>query len=373
MKCPKCHYLSFDPEPRCRNCGYDLELSDDLALKTAEGAVEGPLADLTLRQTEAPRRAPITLELVHPARTAAEAGAAAAGSVDLPARSEMPAPSAPAAVAERAAAPPRPSAASHPDPDRQPDAPRRRQPAPASTPTELPLFVRGLEAQQRAAAAHDNPMIAVPHVPRAPLAVRRAAPETQRPRRKAPQAVVDDSEHFPSELDPDLLDGLRRVEQIARAEAAEIAASAPAPRPRRDDEATMGARLAAAGIDALLLGGIGAVVLFATLRVCGLGIADLTVLPIVPLATFLLLVTVGYLLMFTIASGQTVGKMIMGIRVVGAIADDRGPALSVKQAAYRELLSLPLVIAFGAGYVPAVFGRGQAVHDRLAETRVVRA
>ena len=27
MKCPKCHYLSFEPEPRCRNCGYDLSLS----------------------------------------------------------------------------------------------------------------------------------------------------------------------------------------------------------------------------------------------------------------------------------------------------------------------------------------------------------
>ena len=68
MKCPKCHYLSFDPEPRCRNCGYDLELSGDLALKTVEEAVEGPLADLALRPPEALRRAPITLELVHPAR-----------------------------------------------------------------------------------------------------------------------------------------------------------------------------------------------------------------------------------------------------------------------------------------------------------------
>ena len=26
MRCPKCHYLSFDPDPRCKNCGYDLDV-----------------------------------------------------------------------------------------------------------------------------------------------------------------------------------------------------------------------------------------------------------------------------------------------------------------------------------------------------------
>ena len=37
MKCPKCHYLSFEPEARCRHCGYDFSLSDsDLSMLPVE-------------------------------------------------------------------------------------------------------------------------------------------------------------------------------------------------------------------------------------------------------------------------------------------------------------------------------------------------
>ena len=44
MKCPKCHYLSFEPEPRCRNCGYDLlEPMPDLTMELGRGR---PLADI---------------------------------------------------------------------------------------------------------------------------------------------------------------------------------------------------------------------------------------------------------------------------------------------------------------------------------------
>ena len=52
MKCPKCHYLSFEPEPRCRNCGYDLALADaDLAMREFESEeAEAPAADLPLHQ-----------------------------------------------------------------------------------------------------------------------------------------------------------------------------------------------------------------------------------------------------------------------------------------------------------------------------------
>ena len=49
MRCPKCHYLSFEPEPRCRNCGYDLAVEEaDLVIKAAE-PIAAPLADLSLR------------------------------------------------------------------------------------------------------------------------------------------------------------------------------------------------------------------------------------------------------------------------------------------------------------------------------------
>jgi hypothetical protein len=63
MRCPKCHYLSFDPEPRCKNCGYDLEVADaELAFKAAEDYSD-PVADLELRRAESKELAPVTLEL----------------------------------------------------------------------------------------------------------------------------------------------------------------------------------------------------------------------------------------------------------------------------------------------------------------------
>src|SRR6187401_1006565 len=66
MRCPKCHYLSFDPEPRCKNCGYDLEVADaDLAMRTAEPA-DAALPDLTLHEPVPAKAAPVTLEMRRP-------------------------------------------------------------------------------------------------------------------------------------------------------------------------------------------------------------------------------------------------------------------------------------------------------------------
>jgi uncharacterized RDD family membrane protein YckC len=54
MKCPKCQYIGFAQEDRCRNCGYDFSLSAsadlaelDLPIKTGDEAI-GPFADLSL-------------------------------------------------------------------------------------------------------------------------------------------------------------------------------------------------------------------------------------------------------------------------------------------------------------------------------------
>ena len=29
MRCPKCQYITFDSDDRCRNCGYEFSLSVD--------------------------------------------------------------------------------------------------------------------------------------------------------------------------------------------------------------------------------------------------------------------------------------------------------------------------------------------------------
>jgi uncharacterized RDD family membrane protein YckC len=126
-------------------------------------------------------------------------------------------------------------------------------------------------------------------------------------------------------------------------------------------------------IDAAFLGAIAVVVIFFTLRLLGLPMSGVMELPLLPLAAFLLLVSVGYLLLFTAASGQTVGKMALKIRVVGtsaeAVINDR---VTVSQAAIRSIAAVPSVLVFGAGFAPALVGAGLAVHDRIAQTRVVR-
>ena len=57
MKCPKCHYLSFDPEPRCRNCGFSLSLEAADLPMAKETAADAPL-DLELRSQAAPGPTP---------------------------------------------------------------------------------------------------------------------------------------------------------------------------------------------------------------------------------------------------------------------------------------------------------------------------
>ena len=364
MRCPKCHYLSFDPEPRCKNCGYDLEVADtELTLATPERPT--PADDLPLRVVESQPRA-ITLELVKPVL-------------------------APAAVAPVLRPRPEPAlVAVAVEP-----APPKRAPARAPhTTTELPLFVKAIDpsdvlgpapvertppvpvepawpgpaqvldrrVETRAARMEQPPPIVTMPAASRPLSVRRPVPD---PSRTAPPRV----ERRVGPLDHDLLEDLRRLEReealqssIRRHGNADISGAT--------EEVTLSQRWSAAALDGLLLGGIGTFVLWATLRLCQASLGDLGAAALVPFGVFLAVVAVAYLLMFTAAGGQTVGKMLIGIRVVGD-APDSGE-LTIGQATSRALLAPLSAAALGLGWVPALFG-GLSIHDRLAHTRVVRA
>ena len=318
MRCPKCHYLGFEPEPRCRNCGYDLALADDdLLMRPDDEAPNATMPDLELR------------------------------------RREDPAPKAPVLVEE--APPPRRPLAFEP-----PRRTRRTRVAPSTT-AEMPLFVKSVSD-----AAADEPLVQVPSRPRKPLGVRRTQ-DTPRPRPgNGPSEALGPFEQ-------DLLEDFRRLEARvvtqARAEQSQGSAMRPVDGPH---VANAGRRVAAAAIDALLMGSISVGVFGATLRVADLNFGQAGDLPVVPFAVFLLIVAMGYLLMFTLASGQTVGKMLTGLRVVGTAADGRSDEpLTVQQAALRTLLVVPSVLALGAGFLPAMVGRHRAIHDRLSQTRVV--
>lgn len=349
MRCPKCHYLSFDPEPRCRNCGYGFSLDDtDLPLRAPESANES-LRDLSLRHGHDDRAAvaPDTRD------------------------EELP--------------PPRSRERQRHVPDATHDAvvpaqtfddTVRAAARPAPT-TELPLFVKALSASEPSLPPEPTPIVddslmRTSVEPRPPLAVRRKAPDSgagAKARASAPAA------RKLGPLDRDLLEDLQRIENVARKEAAaEAKAETRAARERAlpADRAGASKRLAAAGLDAALMGGLASVVFGIVLRWCDLRLAQAGVLPLVPIIAFLLIVGLGYLLMFTAAGGQTLGKMAFGIRIVDDAAAD-GRSISVKQAVYRAVLTVPSVLMLGAGFVPALVGDERAVHDRLAHTRVVRA
>jgi uncharacterized RDD family membrane protein YckC len=110
------------------------------------------------------------------------------------------------------------------------------------------------------------------------------------------------------------------------------------------------------------------------LRWCDLPFSRAIVLPVVPIAAFLLLMGAGYLAMFNAAGGQTIGKMLFGIRVVtDDEAETEGLPPTARQATYRAFLTVPSVLLLGIGFLPALMGSRRAVHDRLSHTRVVRA
>ena len=320
MRCTKCHYLSFEPEARCRNCGHDLSIDDlrlpDLPLTDPEPDDE-PLAGFDLAEATIAGLGTATAVLAPPRYSAATAVALA--------------------------------------------------PAPVSA--ELPLFVREMPDDD---APDPEPMVRVPSRPRAPIAVRKATPDPARLRAKYVVPVVHERDLLDEADTPAATPERPRIVEAPPPQwtSAPVPDRLPAAWPQPVAART---RLAAAAIDAGVLGAIAAVITALTLRLVDVPLGGFGVLAAVPLAAFVLLIAAGYLLMFTAAQGQTLGKMAMGIRVVGTSPDagmtDR---VTLSQAAVRALAALPSVLVLGAGFIPALVGHGLAVHDRIAHTRVVR-
>jgi uncharacterized RDD family membrane protein YckC len=291
MRCTKCHYLSFEPEPRCRNCGHDL-------------ALDGLVLDLPLTD-------------------------------------------------------PTPAAASSVHTDAAPMT------------TELPLFMQDAPVMSADAEEVEDPadllapLVSVPARPRAPLAVRKTTPDPVRLRAKyAP----------PRAPEPDLLSVAEEAVDLPMMESAPAWVSEPTPQPEVlvdwRSPVTVSTRLSATAIDAGVLGLLLGTIVLLTLRFASLSLADVAVLPVAPMVAFFLLIAVGYSLLFTAFSGQTIGKMVMGLRVVDE--DASTARVSVSRAALRAVAVVPSSLMLGAGFVPALMGQGLAMHDRLAHTRVVR-
>jgi uncharacterized RDD family membrane protein YckC len=342
MKCPKCGYLGFETSDRCRNCGYDFSLSQhvppapELPLQQAGGA-GAPLADLDLTARATPRDVERTPELDLDRLIGGQTVVAA------PRLRVVEAP--PAAVTAQA---------------RQSSAAAERgggePPAKDGSPSSLPLFTPG------AKDAADATRVATPRRAGAPLSVRRSTPDvpkgrSARPPRPSPRR--DDS-------------GLAL--QLDSTPAAAPESSVPPPRApvavQAPASAGAVARLFAALIDLVLMGAVDSAVLYFTLAIAGLTVEELRLLPVVPLAAFLLLLNGGYLVTFTAAGGQTIGKMAAGIRVM----NDDYQRVDFTGALLRAGGCVVSLLTIGMGFLPVFFSAdGRTLQDRLAGTRVVRA
>ncbi len=342
MRCPKCSYLSYEDVTRCRNCGYDFELA------VPPDPAEPPTLDAPLGSRtwdDPPPRQPDD-----PADDMGGHDETAA--VDLPLFDPAP-----------------PADAEPPSP--RPQSPRR----PSRTP----------EYPSRAAeppGALDPPPVPIPPAP-PPLVVRRTvdvarpAPAAPAPARQAPARTRPAHPPAPAldfdadvEADPgaaELHDAAVR-EFDARGDDTLIdrgpAATAPVA------AAGLGARIGAGLVDAALLLGIDLLVVWLTLRLLGLPASDWRLLPLAPLIGFLFLLDFSYLVTFTTASGQTIGKMLTGVRTTMA----GGERVPFGHAVVRSVVVLACAVPFGLGLLPVLFdGEGRGLHDRMAGTRVVPA
>jgi uncharacterized RDD family membrane protein YckC len=223
---------------------------------------------------------------------------------------------------------------------------------PIASSFDLPLF------KERRPSDHTPPLVTPAAPPRAPLTVRRSTP-TPKPSTRAP---VDD----PS-LDLGPPDSV--PEEASRPP------MIPATRAVNEDGgvvALLGPRCVAALLDTTILLTIGWIVLYLTLRICGLPFSRIAVIPAVPFASFLLLIAGGYLTLFTAAGGQTIGKMATGIRVVSM--DPDLVRVPLGRAIVRAAAYFVSAVPVGLGFLPALVGADRrAIHDRLADTRVVKA
>ena len=217
---------------------------------------------------------------------------------------------------------------------------------------DLPLFNDGRD---------DVPLVSGNTPPRPPLAVRRGAPAAPRPRVEdvRPEPALEFAE--PASDEPG--DG-RHLEPQPRAlgvvDTEAIASSGP--------------RLLGAAIDAIIIGSIDTAVLYFTLKLCGLPFSGIRALPVVPMLGFLLLLNGGYVTIFTPAGGPTIAKLLAGPRVGPAAPADGPRRLSFGTALVRAAACLVSLLPAGAGFFMAIFrADGRALHDAVADTRVIKA
>jgi uncharacterized RDD family membrane protein YckC len=144
---------------------------------------------------------------------------------------------------------------------------------------------------------------------------------------------------------------------------APVVEPAPVERPARAAE-----RAKAAAVDGMLFAALAALVVYFTSRAARVGLAALAS-SWLGLTAYLGLLALFYAGYFTGTTGQTPGKLMTGLRVVGAAGRPPG----YLRAIGRAVIGLLGTALAGLGLLPMAFDpAARALHDRLFGTRVVR-
>lgn len=298
-----------------------------------------------------------------------------------------------------AAPDPPPAKPSPPHPEAPPKAPVASTipKKAAGSPPPLPLSAAVASAADRSRETHTRPLDKPAPAPLAPPPPAAAAPEPPPP--PAPL------EPTPASSPPTGFELPPPIETVSAAPAPESATRAPATaapispepeavlpvvaapafeRPVRPEVSLDGRACFAAGfwtralallIDEILIGAILTVVLMVSSLVLGLGAGGIVkTLPEQPgtlaaLAVLFVLSSLAYLTLFAAIGGQTLGKMILGLRVVTRTGHSLGTARALLRLAGMLLAAFPGL----AGFLWAAFDRERrGWHDYLSETLVVR-
>jgi uncharacterized RDD family membrane protein YckC len=306
MKCPKCGYLGFDTGDRCRNCGYDFSLTGP-----ADTAGSPLNTDLLIKDETEPVGPFMDLSLTPGVSERPESLRKRHDRIDLDRLIGMP------------------------------------DPSPSSDSSTLPIEEFPLFPNDVGADVLPNRPRAVP---RPPIIVRRQTPEAPGvPSQQTPRPSRT------GEFDAPPLAGLGLPS---------TGGSGPF---EMSDEAPLPSRVLATLVDLLVLAAIDGVVLYFTLRLVGLASGDFGALPILPLASFFVLLNGGYFVTFAAVGGQTIGQMAFGLKVVG----DDGESLAFGTATVRTIAWLLSTIPLGLGLWFALREDHRTLHDRLTATRVV--
>lgn len=224
--------------------------------------------------------------------------------------------------------------------------------------------------QTEFAEAVDEPMGDLPLRPAAAAARERFADEAGASRFERHPSAPTPEAGEPGVREPSSRTALLGEDEPARADdewplelQPEAPQSGPVERP-----ALLAERLRAGAVDLGLLCGLWSVVVYFASRA-----ARVTVLGLLPawpwLVGYLVFLGFAYAAYFTGTTGQTLGKILLALRVV----DTAGQPPGYLRAFVRAALGALGVLAAGLGLLPMAFDPARrALHDRAFRTRVIR-